>query len=69
MRYAVKVIFEDGREEFLRGGVDHGPVARFSSLTRAKRMAEFIQMGLDEGERAFAVLYGKPSIDDGHFDA
>lgn len=45
MRYAVKVIWKDGEEEYLKAGTR---VAIFSAKSRAEEQAEFMRMGMDD---------------------
>jgi len=53
MRYAVKVIYDDGEEDFVCTGFSDR-VAVFPSLERAREQADFLNIGLDDG-KAFAV--------------
>ena len=54
-RIAIKIIWEDGEEEFLLNGVrPGGAIATFTSFDRAQGQAEFINEGI-EGGKAHAV--------------
>lgn len=47
-RWAIKVIWQDGEEEFLREGMSpNGKIALFSSRKRAEQQRDFMLEGID----------------------
>lgn len=48
-RYAIKVVWADGDEEYLKLGQSRVP-AVFPNRQRAKEQADFMLMGMDQGE-------------------
>lgn len=48
-RFAIKVIWADGEEEYLKLGQSTTP-ASYTSQQRAKEQIEFMRMGMDDGE-------------------
>jgi len=47
--FAIKVVWADGAEEYLKMGQSSTP-ARFFSKKDARAQVEFMQMGMDDGE-------------------
>lgn len=47
MSYAIKVIWANGEEEYAKQGTE---IARFANRAEAKEMADFMKMGMDDGE-------------------
>lgn len=45
--FAIKVIWADGEEEYVKQGTGT-ETARFTSRARAEEQAEFMKMGMDE---------------------
>lgn len=48
-RYAVKVVWADGREEYVCEGISDQPGV-FPNKVRAKELADGFEMAFDEGE-------------------
>jgi hypothetical protein len=48
-RFAIKVIWADGNEEYLKQGMGSS-VAQFNSQRDAKEQADFMKMGMDADE-------------------
>lgn len=49
MKFAIKVVWADGEEEYLKLGQSTTP-APYTSRQRAKEQVEFMRMGMDDGE-------------------
>ena len=47
--FAIKVIWADGEEEYLKHGTRNVP-ARFFNKRKANEQVEFMRMGMDDGE-------------------
>lgn len=47
MKYAIKVIWANGLEEYVKQGVE---TALFGTRAEAKEKADFFRMGMDYGE-------------------
>ncbi len=47
--FAIKVVWADGEEEYLKQGTSNTP-ARFFSKKDAREQIEFMRMGMDDGE-------------------
>lgn len=57
-RWAISVIFLDGRQEFVRNGVCGGDVTTYPSREKAQEMADFYLCGIeDETESVCPVVY------------
>lgn len=56
MRYAVKVIWDNGEEELLKSG---NTIASFASKRRAQEIADFMKAGMDEVQSINVVRYPK----------
>jgi hypothetical protein len=52
--YAIKMIDANGEEDWVCVGFSDR-IAIFPSQARAQEQADFIEMGLDEGERLYVV--------------
>jgi hypothetical protein len=48
-QFAIKVIWNDGEEEFIKEGIGSTP-ARFSSRSKAEEQVDFMWMGMDNGD-------------------
>lgn len=46
-QFAIKVIWSDGEEEFLKEGLSATKVAKFSSRKQAQSQADFMKIGMD----------------------
>lgn len=47
MKFAIKVIWADGSEEYVKQGAE---TAQFSTRAKAIEKADFFKMGMDDGE-------------------
>lgn len=64
MRYAIKVVDDEGNTMFLRHGrvAGQGPIVQFPNRKKAQDMLENMRPGLDDCH-AFVVLFGGPTED------
>lgn len=58
-RYAIKVVWRDGTEEYVCRGVCGGAIATFPNKERAQEHADFLGEGLDEAQSINVVLAPK----------
>lgn len=65
MKYAIRVIDEDGNVMFIRHGakIGEGPVATFRTRHQAQEAVDALMPGLDGDEHVRIVLYGAPLQD------
>jgi hypothetical protein len=67
MRYAIKVIWKNGDEEYVMSGLGKSArIATFSAKSRARTEADFMAMGIDDAQsinvvRAPAAHLPRPS--------
>jgi hypothetical protein len=60
--WAIVVIWSDGKEEYLKQGVSSAAqIARFASRAAACYEAEFMKIGMDEGEYQSVNIVPYPS--------
>jgi len=59
MRYAIKVVWRDGSEEYVCDGVCGGRVSIFSSKSLAQAQADFLGEGMDDA--TLVVVKAPPS--------
>lgn len=58
MKWAIEVVWNDGESEFLRRGTaPSGPIATFSSRSRAEEQADFMRVGMDGVQSINVVKY------------
>lgn len=62
MRFAIKVVWADGEEEYLvRGLCSNGPIALFPNREEAERQREFLAQGFDQGETQGVFVVPAPA--------
>jgi hypothetical protein len=54
MTWAIKMVDSDGEEDWVCTGFSN-EIALFPSKARAQQQADFMEMGLDDGERLYVV--------------
>ena len=59
--FAIKVTTAEGGEDYVCDGIGNR-VSRFYSRESAKQQADFLEMGLDEGDQAAVVYYPTPEV-------
>lgn len=55
-RFAIKVIWSNGREEFLREGVIGGPIASFASRDEAQNRRDFLFEGITDEAQSINIV-------------
>lgn len=55
-KYAIKVIWLDGQEEFVREGIAGGRISLYSNIKIAKAQRDFMLEGMEEDVQSINVV-------------